>query len=71
MLNTLFKEKDWQVITAGDSQRDLDELYYSRHDCLPAGDRAWMDTNQRKCNNCGDIVPNAIQTILTLLTWNT
>lgn len=70
MLHTVFKEKDWQVIIALPALNDIKELFYSRHDCEVPGDRAWMDTWQRKCRDCGEIVPDNIQTILTLLTWD-
>ena len=69
MLDTIFKEKEWQVIAALSTVGN-NELFYSRHDCKIPGDRAWMSKQQRLCSDCGDTVPDSIQTLLTLLTWD-
>lgn len=62
-MNTMFTDKDWQVIGAA----NMNELYYARHDCLPAGDRSWMCFWQRNCTDCDERVPDSIQTVLRLM----
>ncbi len=62
-LETLFTDSKWQVI----GSRNMNELYYARHDCMEPGDRAWMCYFQRHCTDCDEIVPDSIQTILRLL----
>ncbi|KKK54741.1 hypothetical protein LCGC14_3081640 [marine sediment metagenome] len=61
-MNTMFTDKDWQVIGAA----NMNELYYARHDCRP-GDRSWMCYWQRNCADCDERVPDSIQTVLRLL----
>ena len=62
-METLFTDYEWQVICAA----NMNELYYARHDCRPAGDRSWMCYWQRNCADCDERVPDSIQTVLRLL----
>ena len=55
--------ENWQVIGA----INMGHSYYARHDWRAPGDRAWMDTWQRVCTDCGEKVPDNVQTILCLL----
>ena len=62
-METMFTDEDWQVIGTA----NMNELYYSRHDCREAGGRSWMHYYQRNCRDCKERVPDSIQTVLRLL----
>ncbi|KKK54742.1 hypothetical protein LCGC14_3081650 [marine sediment metagenome] len=66
MIYTVFTETDWQIVTSNFPGKDL---YFARHDCMEPGMRSWMILSERKCRECGEAVPDNIQTLVALLGW--
>ncbi len=67
MINKVFQEGDW-IIYAHDYTFNLEYSHYSQHkSCETDRARGLMDWDHRKCYDCGEIVPDNIQTILYLL----
>ena len=66
MIETVFKETDWQIIT---SDFPAVGVYFARHNCVEPGKRAWMSRSERRCTECGDPVPDHIQALVALMIW--
>ena len=66
MIDTVFTEIDWQIITSDFPGKDL---YFARHECLEPGMRCWMSRHEVTCSGCGEAVPDHIQALVTLLEW--
>lgn len=62
-MNTMFTDGSWQIIGTA----NMNDLFYSRHDCRQAGDRSWMCFWERNCTDCDERVPESVQTVLRLL----
>lgn len=67
MIDTLFTEADWQIITSDFPSKNV---FYARHDCEEPGMRCWMSKTEVVCTGCNDPVPDSIQVLITLLGWN-
>ena len=66
MIEIVFTQNDWNVIRP--SFNHVHE-YYSRHNCEEDGNRAWQNHDDRECKECGVIIPETIQGLVSLLTW--
>ena len=66
MTKVIYESGDWKII-GHDYTFDLGYPFYAQHQACNPATKGLMDWDHRKCYDCGEIVPDHIQTILYLL----
>lgn len=66
MIEVVYEDGDWQIL-GHDYTFNLSYPFYAQHQACAPHTKGLMDWDHRTCYDCGEIVPDSIQTILYLL----